>query len=114
MGRYKVVGRRDVEGVEPGQELEHEFTAEQETEHLGAGRLELAPTTYRVIGGSAVHGIAPGDEGELTLPAGQRDALIEGGHIEPVKRKPKASAGGKKGAKSAASENEPNEPKEAK
>lgn len=39
---------------------------------------------FRVIGRHLVHGIKPGETGLLDLPKPQVDALVEGGHVEPV------------------------------
>jgi hypothetical protein len=89
MQKYKVTGPRPVEGAAPGEELEHEFTAEQEQYHLDAKRLEIIPRTYRVIGPSQLEGpgysAGPGETYSAALTVGQEAALIEAGHIERVK-----------------------------
>lgn len=84
MRKYRVTGGRPVLDVEPGDELEHAFTAEEEATLLTQGRLEILPRTYKNTGTRVVHGAAPGEEFEAALTVGQEQALIEAGHAEPA------------------------------
>ena len=94
--RYKVVGPRPVEGAAPGEELEHEFTAQQEQTHLDAKRLEILPRSYRNIGPAQLEGpgydAGPGEVYTAALTVGQESALTEAGHIERVKEPAKKKA----------------------
>lgn len=88
MNRYRVTGPRPVLDAEPGEVLEHEFTAPEERDLLAAGRLEIIPRPYLVVGTSRVHDTDPGGTFTAGLPVGQEAALMEGGHIERVPEKP--------------------------
>jgi len=88
LNRYRVTGPRSVLATEPGEVLEHEFTAQEERDLLDAGRLEIIPRPYLVVGTSRVHDTAPGGTFTLGLPVGQEAALMEGGHIERAPDKP--------------------------
>ncbi len=84
MNRYRVTGPRPVLDAEPGEVLEHEFTAQEEQDLLAAGRVEIIPRPYLVVGTSRVHDTDPGGTFTAGLPVGQEAALLEGGHIERV------------------------------
>ena len=74
--------------VEPGEELEADFSAEEEAEYLTGGRLEIVAREYEVVGTSVVHGAKPGERFTAALTVGQEQALFEGGHIERVDEVP--------------------------
>jgi hypothetical protein len=90
MALYKVPG-------DSGELIEHDWSAEEEADAISSGQVELAPTPYEVVGESVVQGFLPGSTGDMVLTIPQRDALIEGGAIQPTTSKPKASASGSKG-----------------
>lgn len=82
MNRYKVIGPRPVLDVDPGEELEAVFSADEEAEHITNRRLEIVPREYEVVGPREVHGAKPGEKFLASLTVGQEAALLEGGHIE--------------------------------
>lgn len=82
MNKYRVSGARPVLDVEPGDELEATFSAQEEAEYLSTGRLEIVAAEYQNLGTSVVHGAKPGELFRAALTVGQRDALIAGGHID--------------------------------
>ena len=84
MRKYRVSGGRPVLDVEPGDELEHAFTAEEEATLLAQGRLEILPRQYRNTGARTVHGAEPGEEFEAALTVGQEQALLDAGHAEAL------------------------------
>jgi hypothetical protein len=91
MGIYKVTAPKPVLDAEPGEILEHDFTATDEADLVAAGRIEIVPRPYRVIGSSTVCDTAPGKTFTHAFTVGQEQALLEGGHIERVDTtKPKA------------------------
>lgn len=92
MGIYKVTAPKPVLDVEPGEILEHDFTPEEESDLVAAGRLELVPREYRNIGTSNVADAEPGEKFTHAFTVGQEQALLAGGHIERVDTKPKAKA----------------------
>lgn len=92
MGIYKVTAPKPVLDAEPGEILEHDFTAGEEADLLANGRLELVPREYRVIGTSKVCDTEPGKTFTHAFTVGQEGALLEGGHVERVETKPKAKA----------------------
>lgn len=95
MKKYRVTGGRPVLDVEPGDELEHAFTAEEEATLLAQGRVEMLPREYRNVGTRRVEGSAPGETFEHAYTVGQEQALIEGGHIEPTDQRALSSYGRK-------------------
>lgn len=95
MPTYKVTGKRAVLDVEPGGELEHDFTEGEESDHLAAGRLEIVPRTYEVLAG-VVHATKEGDKFEAAFRLHEERALIEAGAIAPVKKR--AASAAKQGA----------------
>jgi ribosomal protein L20A (L18A) len=82
MKSYRVTGARAVLDAEPGEELQHEFSAEEEADLLASGRLELIPREYRNVGTCVVYDAKPGDKFKRALRIPEEQALIEGGHIE--------------------------------
>jgi len=93
MGIYKVTAPKPVLDTEPGETLEHDFTATEEADLLAAGRLEIVPRQYRNVGTSTVADAEPGKTFTHSFTVGQEQALLEGGHIERVDTpKPKAKA----------------------
>ncbi len=80
--RYRVTGARPVLDTPPGGEFDHEYTAEEEADHLAAGRLVIVPRRYQVVGASRVHGTDPGGHFTAAFTAGQEAALTAGGHVE--------------------------------
>ena len=92
MNRYKIIGKRAVEDLRPGEEGDLELSAEQERGHLAAKRIEIVPREYEVVGPRTVLGAEPGEKFTAALEVGQEAALVESGHIGRVESKPKASA----------------------
>jgi hypothetical protein len=93
MGIYNVTAPKPVCDVEPGEILEHDFTAAEEADLLAAGRLEIVPRKYRVVGSSNVADTKPGETFTHAFTVGQEQALLAGGHVERVDTaKPKAKA----------------------
>lgn len=82
--RYRVTGDLRLLGHEPGDEFEHEYTADEETTLVAAGRIEIVPIRYRVVGDSRVFENSPGRRFLWPLGIAQEAALIEGGHIEVI------------------------------
>lgn len=89
MRRYKIVGKRPVEDLRPGEEGELDLTAEQERGHLAAKRIEIVPCEYEVVGPRTVMGAAPGEKFTAAFEIGQEQALVESGHVERVEPKKK-------------------------
>jgi hypothetical protein len=98
MNTYRVTGPRPVCDVDPGGELEHEFSAEEEADLLDSGRLELVPRRYRVVGTSRVCETEPGKEFDGVFRIPHERALLDV-HIERVQRKPAQSDPAKRGTK---------------
>ena len=70
-----------------GEEFDKEFdTPADEEANLNSGLIEVVPQEYKVIGGSNVWGADPGETFTKAFRVGEEAALIEGGHIEPVKK----------------------------
>jgi hypothetical protein len=66
-----------------------EFTSDEERVHLERGLLEIAPRPYRVTSDIyTVDGkpVDPGEVVELALPVDIETALVNGGHLERVRR----------------------------
>jgi hypothetical protein len=79
---------------------EQDLTAVEEQDALTGGHLEIVPRTYKVLSGN-YEGGALGEEFEGAYPVETEAALISGGHIErvdkkPAKSKPAAKAAEKK------------------
>ena len=92
MGIYKVTAPKPVHDIDPGQTAELDLTAEEESDLVAAGRLELVPRDYRVIGTSKVCDTEPGGTFKHAFTVGQEAALFAGGHIERVDSAPKPKA----------------------
>lgn len=90
MRRYRNISERSVEDIEPGEEGELELTAEQESDYVRQGRLEIVPADYEVVGPRNIFGNAPGAKFSMSLTAGQEFDLVAGGHIERVQVKPRS------------------------
>lgn len=71
-------------------EFEHSFTAEEETDWVGRGLLEIVPCEYEVVGPRTVMGTPTGGTFTAALPLAQESFLVAGGHIERVQAKPAA------------------------
>lgn len=84
MRRYRVTYGGAEWDAELGDEISLDLTADEETEMVSRGRLELVPAQYRVVGGTEVHDTPHGGTFEAALTAGEEAALIVGGHIELV------------------------------
>lgn len=95
---YKVVGPRPVNDADPGQEFAAELSAEEESDLLEAGRIEIVPREYENVGGGLVHGVKPGEKFKAALRIHEEKALISAGAVEIVKSKG-ASAPPKKESK---------------
>jgi hypothetical protein len=67
--------------VAVGDEFDGDFSAEEEAELLGAGRIEILPEEYEVVGSSRVQETNPGDTFMSPLPLELEAILVEGGHI---------------------------------
>lgn len=100
--RYKVTGPRSVLDAEPGEELEHEFTAEEEADQIAAGRLAIVPVEYEVIGASNVFDAEPGEKFTRALRIDEEAHLVDGGFVEIARKK--AAAAAKTSAATAAKE----------
>jgi hypothetical protein len=71
-----------------GDEFDAELAPADELANVNSGLLEILPQRYRVVGGSQVYETAPGEEFEAALLLENEAALIQGGHIERVEKKP--------------------------
>lgn len=86
--RYRVSGGRGVLAAAPGEEFEHDFTEQEETDLLARGAIEIVAREYEVTGPRTVHGAAPGERFTAGLRVGEEAALLAAGHITRVEQKP--------------------------
>lgn len=107
MGLYKVTSPRAVLDVEPGDTLEHDFTAAEEADLVAARRLEILPSEYLVIGPSEVYGAKPGETFKAALTVHEAQLLEDAGHVE---RAAKKQASKPKADKDSPKKNAPKEP----
>ena len=77
----------DFEAAFPEGVFEHEYTVEEERDLVGNGWLEIVPRTYKVLSDNS-NAAGQGEEVELALPVEIEAALISGGHLERVDKKP--------------------------
>lgn len=79
----------DAVGLWGDEVFDAEFTSDEERVHLERGVLEIAPRPYRVTSDIyTVNGapVAAGEVVELALPVDIETALVNGGHLERVRR----------------------------
>lgn len=95
---YRATGSVALPEIELGDLFEHEFAADEESDLLAAGRIEIVPRAYRVVGTSRVLETDPGDELLAALTVAQEAQLIAGGHLKR-RRAAAVKPKGEKGAK---------------
>lgn len=94
MGIYKATTPATVAAFADG-EFERDFTVDEEADWLASGLLELVPSEYVVLSSNYEAG-AQGETVKLALPKEHEQALIDGGHLQKVDKKPTAKAADKK------------------
>lgn len=88
MGLYKVTGPTPVLDANPGDTLEHDFTADEEADLLDRGRVELVPQKYKLLEGQMnLAGVAyePGDTFDAAFTVPEEQSHLASGRIAHVK-----------------------------